>query len=54
MSTVPSGCLGDVPAEDPVHRAVHRPHAEPLPQPPAVVLRLHALRRRHARPVEAG
>ena len=46
-------CVGDLSAEDPVHGLVYGPHAEPLSQPAAVVLRLHALRRRNARPVDA-
>lgn len=45
---------GDLSAEDPVHGLVHRPHAEPLTQPSAVVLGIHALWGRHPGPVEAG
>lgn len=46
-------CAGDLPAEDPVHGLVHRPHAEPLSQSSAVVLSIHALWRRYTGPVEA-
>lgn len=45
---------GDLSAEDPVHGLVHRPHAEPRSQPPAVVLSIHALWGRHPGPVEAS
>lgn len=45
---------GDLPAEDPVHGLVHRPHAEPLSQSSAVVLSIHALWGRYTGPVEAS
>lgn len=46
-------CVGHLSAEDPVHGLVYSPHAEPLSQPPAVVLCLHALRGGYAGPMEA-
>lgn len=45
--------VGDLSAEDPVHGLVYSPHAQPLSEPASVVLRLHAVRRRFTRPMEA-
>lgn len=44
--------VGDLSAEDPMHGLVYSPHVEPLSQPVAVVLGLHALRGRYTRTVE--
>ncbi len=45
---------GDVSAEDPLHGAVHGADAQPLSEPPAVVLRLPAVWRSHAGAVDAA
>uniref|UniRef100_A0A8C2F3C2 Solute carrier family 35 member A1 n=1 Tax=Cyprinus carpio TaxID=7962 RepID=A0A8C2F3C2_CYPCA len=51
------GCCrlsGDVSAEDPLYGAVYGADAQPLSEPPAVVLRLHAVWRSHAGAVDTA